>query len=161
MVPPPDTGVRRHVRRQLMADLTGCLFISSSGRPVSCLAADVSSGGLRILAREELSPGVTMAIKSEGLTISLVVVWCQPSPQSGGSFSCGLMSTGATDLEMFFVSLGWLGDNRITEEWISGLELGDEAEEPGSISREPHAKPSTEDEPVDVGPTSLTTREPT
>ncbi len=114
---------RRCLRRPLMGDLTGRLFVAESGRPIPCLAVDVSVGGLRVLAREELTPGAAMLLAIEGCTLPLVVVWCQPDAKSRKSYACGLASSSDTDLEKFFISIGWLADNRATDAWIRGLEL--------------------------------------
>jgi hypothetical protein len=163
MGPLPSNESRRHVRRPLVRDLTGRLLVGSGGRPVSCFAADVSSGGLRILAHEELPPGAVMVLAVEGFSVPMVVVWCQPDAESIGSFCCGLMSTGDTDLEMFFVSIGWLGDDQITEEWIRGLEqLVNAADKPGRSDCTPQSDlTSARDVPNDVGPISSTTRKST
>ena len=123
---------RRYLRRPLMGDLTGRLFVAESGRPISCLAVDVSVGGLRVLAREELTPGAAMLLAIEGCTLPLAVVWCQPDAKSRKSYACGLASPSATDLEKFFITFGWLPDNCVTDAWIRGLEIvniNDDSEE--------------------------------
>ncbi len=119
---------RRHARRPLMGDLTGSLLVASGRRPVPCLAVDLSNAGLRILAREELSPGVSMFLSIEGYNLPLVVVWCQPDTQSEGSYACGLASASDADLESFFRLVGWLDEGDIidglkTENWVRSLEL--------------------------------------
>lgn len=114
---------RRHLRRPLMGDLTGRLFVAESGRSVPCLAVDVSAGGLRVLAREELPPGAALLLAIESCTLPLIVVWCQPDAKSRGSYACGLASSSNADLEKFFASIGWLDDYGPTEEWVRNLEL--------------------------------------
>ena len=81
---------RRYLRRPLMGDLTGRLFLAESGRPIPCLAVDVSVGGLRVLANEELTPGAPMLLAIESYTLSLTVVWCQADAKSHKAYACGL-----------------------------------------------------------------------
>lgn len=114
---------RRYLRRPLMGDLTGRLFLAESGRPIPCLALDVSVGGLRVLAHEELIPGAPMLLAIESCTLPLAVVWCQPDAKSRKSYACGLASSDDTDLEKFFISIRWLADYGVTDAWIRGLEL--------------------------------------
>jgi hypothetical protein len=121
--------VRRHIRRPLMGDLTGRLLVNSTGRLVPCLAVDVSDDGLRIMVSEELAPGVDMILALEGCNLPLVVVWCKPDARSRKSHECGLRSTGNTNLERFFVSIGWLEENRTTEAWIHTLDFVNITEE--------------------------------
>lgn len=116
---------RNHVRRPLMGDLTGRLLIGWSGRPVPCLAVDVSVGGLRILAREELIPGTAMFLAFQEKNYPLVVVWSKPDGKGRGSHACGLMSASDANLEHLFVSIGWLDreDERATSTWANALEF--------------------------------------
>jgi hypothetical protein len=115
--------VRKQLRRPLLGDLAGRLLLAND-RPVLGLAIDVSMAGLRILAREELSPGTQLSLAFEGRAVILVVVWCQEDGTRRGTYACGLLTLDPTiDLERHFVAIGWLEPTPDTEAWLDTLEL--------------------------------------
>ena len=125
---PQENAVEKRysVRRPLLGDLSGRLIYEATSRQIPCLAVDVSKGGLRILAREQLVPKTTLTLNFENQQVALVVVWCKPECNTTMSFACGLSAIDAScDLIKFFTIVGWLHDSFETKEWLRLVEFVD------------------------------------
>lgn len=121
---PKFTEARRQMRRPLLGDLSGRLFVAEGNRPICCLAVDVSVSSLRILAHEELPAGSLMILEFETHRIPLVTVWCRKDEKRLGSFACGLTAANTTfDLINLFTTIGWLDSIDETRAWLNNVKF--------------------------------------